>query len=381
MPTLSLEVVEALPNSAGRRAALLCRLPAELLLEIARTASGPRDSYRQWLAWRRSLQSYALVCRYLRRVLEGMLCEVVWVSGSELAVDGTGRAFRPVRDRLGPLSKGKTPTRVSERVKWLRMDGQHHLPSGDDLVVRDFTPLPMLETLELERCALVNPAPFVHLTSLWLDTVSIRPVDFARLVTPALTPKLNYLALRSLADPDKVNLRHKGAPVVFFPDLPHDLLARLGLLQVDMSDVASFPDDLFAHPVPVVLTWRFWHQTPASLVFGRPERAPKHVQVGDICYPEHHALWVKRTCDRLLVWAQAAPLVRDDGDDDEGRPPRTLILPGEFWARYEGEDYEAGQIVENVVLECGRRGIQVEWAVEARWEAEKRLHGVLQRRQ
>lgn len=238
----------------------------------------------------------------------------------------------------------------------------------------------MLETLELERCALVNPAPFLHLTSLWLDTVALRPDDFAHLVTPALTPKLNYLALRSLADPDKVNLRHKGAPVVYFPVLPTDLLARLGLLQVDMSDVASFPTDLFTHAVPVVVTWRFWHQAPPSLLFPTLEGAPKHIQVGNICYPEHHGLWVARTCGRLLPWAQAAPLARDDDDYDGRSDPRTLILPDEFRARSEDEDREAAQLVQQVIIECGRRGIRVEWATEGRWEAEKRLHGVLQRR-
>ncbi|GAA5933080.1 hypothetical protein JCM3775_005308 [Rhodotorula graminis] len=366
-------------DEIDRRPALLCRLPVELLLEIARIASGPRDSYPQWVQWRRRMQSFCLVCRHLHRVLESVLCEVVWVSGAELAVDGGGRVFRPIRHRLGPLSNGASAVRAGECVKWLRMDGQHHSPSGKDLLIRDSTPLPMLETLELEKCAFLNPSPFLNLTSLWLDTVKIRPADFARLVTPALTPRLNYLALRSLADPDMANLRHKDAPVVFFPHLPVDLVARLGLLQVDLSDISSFPPDLFAHQLPVVLTWRFWHQTPPSLLFPTLERPPNHIQVGDICWPEHRALWTTRTGERLLERAKGAPLVRG-GDDGDGSEPRTLVLPHEYCALYSAEERPAAHLARELLDECCRRGIRVEWAKEDRWEAEKRLHGVLQRR-
>ncbi|GAA5909355.1 hypothetical protein JCM8208_005715 [Rhodotorula glutinis] len=379
MPVFYREAVQPPVDNAARRPALLCRLPVELLLEIARDASGRRGSYSQWVEWRRRMQALCLVCRHLRRALESTLCEVVWVSGAELAVDGPARALRSVRNRLGPLSNGKSGTRVGERVKWLRMDGQHHLPSGADLPVRDLTPLPILETLELEQCAFLNPSPYLALTSLWLDTVKIRPVDFARLVTPVVTPRLNYLAIRSLADPDKVNPRHKDAPVVFFPDLPSDLVSRLGLLQVDLSDIASFPPSLFAHTLPVVLTWRFWHQTPPSLLFPTLERPPRHIQVGSICWPEARALWTRRTCERLLGWAKGAPLVRD-GDVDGDPAPRTLILPDEFCAPYCAEDRSAGLLAQELVLECGRRRIRVEWTSDSRWAEEKRLHGVLQRR-
>ncbi|BGP41529.1 hypothetical protein JCM10450v2_005577 [Rhodotorula kratochvilovae] len=345
------------------RPALLHRLPIELILDIAQHACGSTASYGKWRAWRRGMVRLMRVSKHLRRILEPVLWEMLWVCDLELAVDKGATSCRLIPGSLGALPTG--PETGLDLVKWLKLEGLPHftspcLPRNPD-PLQKFDIRDKLGILDLEKCTLRYPPlespSFSHLTSLWLDAVTITPVDFAHLVSSSSTPHVTYLAIRSLVDPKRRDRYDAKQLLIYFPSLPPALLARLSLLQVDLSDLHRFPADLFAHALPVLLTWRCWHRGPSSLAAPSPALAPKQLLIGQI---------------------DGAPLLssfaRENGHNET--TPRTLILPAAFAPGVQNEPSVVDGIA-RVLRGCRERGTRVEWATEEMWQKERRLHGVL----
>ncbi|GJN90391.1 hypothetical protein Rhopal_003402-T1 [Rhodotorula paludigena] len=348
---------------------MLDRLPAELILELAALVAPRRESHVAWLAWRSRILRLCLVCRYLRSVLEPVVWETVWAGEIELA--RIAQCARVSSETACPHETCACVARQDgagwHRVKRLRLDGRFQ----EGLVVgpADIEVYSQLESLEVDNCRLsltASLSPIHHLTSLWLDTINITHVQWEVLTSDHVTPNLRYLSVRRL---------HSGAvgftqaeTAFYFPHFAPDLVQRLGVLQVDLTDRPLFPPDLFTLECPVVLTWRCWHAAPSSLA--AVSRHPRHLVIGHVYgNPAQSKQWFVNSEQRLVEWVK----YRSPG-------ARTLILPAGLSPYNRANDPYVRLGIQHLLAECAKNRVLVEWHHQENWQEEYRLHRVLEER-
>ncbi|BGP39314.1 hypothetical protein JCM10449v2_003252 [Rhodotorula kratochvilovae] len=327
------------------------RLPEELVALILEAI--PADDDHERLDRRRTLYRCCLASRQLFRVAQPLLwarialqCRTLAQPHDPLALLIESAARVPALARRAQsieidFENGGLPHRIALRrivavLPKLREVRLRNLDKGQmDLV--DLEPLAEIRHLSLRNVRLAASAPvsFPHLASLDLVNVVCRPDRLNEFLALKSLPALRILSLR--------RCRHQAglsAERRFFPSLDRELVNRLELIQLRVSDHGRLP----FHPVPAVPPVLFAFD-PISQLDGVSVSGP----------PIHHLKLADHSANGSNLHHRLAEVL----SMRRVHPELRLILAPSIISRVSRAPSAAGEAVRAALRELARAGIEV----------------------